>query len=324
MKLVKIALTLTATVFGSSVTMADSWPNRPINIIVPFKAGGSTDLVARSFSSAIEESKLLNQPVSIVNVGGHSSVGARRVMDAKPDGYEFLIHETGLLGAEAAGIIDFGYEDYKPVAVTGVNCMAILVRKDSEYQSLNDLLTDAANKPNSIAFGVNIGGLNHLSGILLENNSSAKFRFAQVGGSADNFAALTGSQTAVASVGAAGARNFTMTKDGKESADSQVKAIALLSEEEDSRLPNVPTAKSQGVDVSFCFGNYWFAPKETPDEIVNEFASVLEKASKTERIETFYNDSLTTPLFLKGEGFSKYLKEQADMIWPIAKQATSK
>lgn len=303
---------------------ASEWPERPITVVVPFKAGGSSDLTARSFAAAIEKDGLLAQPVSVLNVGGHSSVGARRVMDAAPDGYEFLLHETGILGAEAAGIIDFGYQDFKPVALTGVNCMAILVRKDSGWNDLPDLVDAAKANAGEIVFGVNIGGLNHMSGILLQNASGAEFRFAQIGGSADNFAALTGGQTAVASVSAAGARNFTMTETGMLSPESQVKPIALLAAASDDRLPGVPTAKDQGFDVEFCYGNYWLAPKETPDDIVARFGAALEAAADSERIRTFQNDSLTTPLFLRGDAFASYLDEQFALVAPIAKQATAR
>lgn len=303
--------------------LAQDWPTRPIEVVVPFGAGGSSDLVARSYANALQEAKLFDQPVSVVNVGGHSSVGNRRVMDAKPDGYEFLLTETGLLGAHAAGVTNFGYKDYKPVALTGEVCMAILVRKDSGYNSLPDLLSAAAAKPNELVFGVNIGGLNHMSGILLEQTSGAKFRFAQIGGGADNFAALTGGQTAVASVGAAAARSFTMTKDGQPSDESQVKTLALLADQPDARLPGVNTAKEQGVDATFCYGNYWLAPKDTPDAIVSAFADALEEASKSDRIKTYYDDTLTTPTFLRGAAFSDYLAEQDALITPIAQLATS-
>lgn len=320
----KKTLLLSAFLCSVANVNANDWPERPVNIIVPFKAGGSTDLVARTFSTVINEKGLLEQPLSVLNISGHSSVGARRVLDSKSGGYEFLLHETGIIGAQAAGITNFGYKDFKPVALTGVNCMAILVRKDSGYSTLNELLTDAKENPNKITFGVNIGGLNHMSGILLENNSGAKFRFAQVGGSADNFAALTGGQISVASVGASGAKNFTMTKDGKLSDASQVKAIALLADVEDTRLPNVKTASDQNVDVSFCFGNYWLASKSTPDAVVKKFADTLEIASKSDRVITFYNDSLIKPDFKKGIEFEEYLDAQNEIISPIAKAALKK
>ncbi len=302
---------------------AQDWPTRPVEIVVPFGAGGSSDLAARSYAAAIQEEGLLGQPLSVVNISGHSSVGNRRVMDAEPDGYEFLLTETGLLGAHAAGITDFGYEDYKPVALTGEVCMAILVRKDSGYDTLGDLLAEASAHPSQLVYGVNIGGLNHLSGILLEQAGDGKFRFAQIGGGADNFAALTGGQTAVASVGAAGARSFTMTKDGQLSEESQVKALALLANEPDDRLPGVKTAKEQGVDVTFCYGNYWLAPADTPDAIVSAFADVLEQASQTDRIKTYYDDTLTTPTFLREAAFGAYLAEQDALVGPIARMATA-
>ncbi len=322
MKTVLGALAAACVAIAAPTLAAAEWPERPIKVIVPFKAGGSSDLVARSFSTAIDEGDLLPQPVSVVNVGGHSSVGARRVLDAEPDGYEFLLHETGIIGAEAAGIIDFGYQDYKPVAATGSICMAILVRKDSSFDDLSALLTAAKDEPATVVFGVNLGGLNHMSGILLENASGAKFRFAQIGGSADNFAALTGAQTAVASVGAAGAKNFTLTKDGEPSDDSQVKTIALLAEEQHPLLPNIQTAREQGHDVQFCFTNYWFAPKDTPDAVVSAFADALEKAATSDRVVQFYTDTLSTPVFLRGEDFAKHLDETAAVVGPIAKQAS--
>ncbi len=321
MKILISALATACLLLGATSAVAE-WPERPIKVVVPFKAGGSSDLVARSFAAAIDEGDLLPQPVTVVNVGGHSSVGARRVLDAEPDGHEFLLHETGIIGAEAAGIIDFGYKDYQPVAATGSICMVILTRKDSGLDDLNALFEAAKSKPGEVIFGVNLGGLNHMSGILLENAADVTFRFAQIGGSADNFAALTGGQTAVASVGAAGARNFTLTEDGQPSDASQVQSIALLAEEPHALLPGVKTARGQGHDVQFCFTNYWFAPKDTPEAVVSAFADALEEAATSDRVVKFYEDTLSTPVFLRGEAFAKHLDETAAVVGPIAKQAT--
>ena len=311
---------MTISTLAGSVYAAQ-WPERPVKIVVPFKAGGSTDLTARQFTAAIEENKLLPQALSVVNVGGHSSVGARRVKDAKANGYEFLVHETGLIGAQAAGIIDFGYKDYKPVAATGQVCMALLARKDSGFDSLGDAVAWATKRPSEMVFGVNFGGLNHMAGILIENATGVKFRYAQIGGSADNFAALTGKQIQLAAVGAAGAKNFTLDKNGNLSDASQVKTLALLDKNSHPQLPGVKTAKEQGVDVNFCFSSYWLAPKDTPDHIVDQFANALEAASKTSRVQNFYKNTLTSPVFIKGESFAKHLDETAEVIGPIAKQA---
>ena len=77
---------LTSPVWGA-------WPEKPVKVIVPFKAGGTSDQTARVFQAAMKENNLLSQPVTIVNVGGHYSIGSRQVMEANPDGHTLsLIH----------------------------------------------------------------------------------------------------------------------------------------------------------------------------------------------------------------------------------------
>src|SRR5690625_1759854 len=93
---------------------ADEWPSRPINIVVPYSAGGITDLTIRRLEPALE--KALGQEVVVLNATGHSSVGTRRVIDATPNGYEYLWTETGIMPYQTTGVTDFGYNDLLPVA----------------------------------------------------------------------------------------------------------------------------------------------------------------------------------------------------------------
>jgi tripartite-type tricarboxylate transporter receptor subunit TctC len=77
------------------------WPEKPVKVIVPFAPGGTSDQVARIFQRAIQENKLLPQPVTVVNIGGHFSVGSRQAMESPPDGYTFLLIHIALMGARA-------------------------------------------------------------------------------------------------------------------------------------------------------------------------------------------------------------------------------
>ena len=81
------ALALTLPVIA---TAQAAWPEKPIKVVVPFKAGGTSDQTARIFQAAIKENNLLPQPITIINVGGHYSIGSRQVMEAAPDGHSFL------------------------------------------------------------------------------------------------------------------------------------------------------------------------------------------------------------------------------------------
>ncbi len=318
----------TAVAFAAAVGMGSvaqaAWPEKPIKVVVPFNAGGTSDTIARVFTSAIKETDALPHPVSIVNVGGHFSIGSRRVMEAKPDGYEFLLIHIALMGGQGGGKFDFGYKDYEPVAATGEFCVAPMVRKDSGINSLKELLDAAKAKPDSLIFGANLGAINHLAGIMLQNtNPGSKFRFVQIGGGTANFTALTGAQTDTTVLSGAEVVNFTMV-DGKPNPESQIKPLAYTGAERHPKLPDLPTVKELGYDMEFCIHSWWFAPKGTPAEAVNGFANALEKAAKSDRVVKLYNDKLFTPVFLKGEALQKSLDTTWKAILPVAKQAAQK
>ena len=160
-----------------------AWPEKPVKLIVPFKPGGSSDQTARVFQKAIEDNDLMSQKLTIVNIGGHYTVGSRQAMEAKPDGYTFLLIHKALMGAQGGGMIDFGHADFEPVAETSEFCLVSAVREDdSRFTDVKSLLKKATDEPDSLIFGANLGALNHMAGIQLQNTTpGANFRFVQIG-----------------------------------------------------------------------------------------------------------------------------------------------
>jgi tripartite-type tricarboxylate transporter receptor subunit TctC len=312
--------------FGTGFGAAQAaWPEKPIKLVVPFKAGGTSDQTGRAFQAAIKENNLLSQPITIINVGGHYSIGSRQVKESAPDGYNFLLIHIALMGGEGSGVLDFGYRDFEPVAATAEFCLAPMVRKDSGINSLGELLDSAKSKPDSLIFGANLGAINHMAGIMLENSHpGSKFRFVQIGGGTANFTALTGAQTNATVLSGAEVVNFTLNPDGTQSAKSQIKPLAYTGAQRHPKLPDLPTAKELGFDVEFCISSWWFAPKGTPKEAVDGFASALEKASSTSRINEFYEKKLFANTFLKGDALQKSLTDTWQRILPVAQQAKKK
>ena len=144
----KLSLLLSAIALTVASSAFAEWPEKPIKLIVPFKAGGTSDQTGRAFQAAIKENDVLSQPVTIINVGGHYSIGSRRVMEADPDGYEFLLIHIALMGGEGSGVNDFGYKDFEAVAATGEFCLAPMVRKEWEMPHVPNLTgTEAAYVP---------------------------------------------------------------------------------------------------------------------------------------------------------------------------------
>ncbi|MCB1491067.1 MAG: tripartite tricarboxylate transporter substrate binding protein [Rhodobiaceae bacterium] len=320
-----IGLVAAAVMAATGFAHADDWPSKPIKLIVPFKAGGTSDQVGRMLQAGAEETKALSQPITIVNVGGHYSIGSRRVMEADPDGYSFLLIHIALMGGEGTGALDFGWRDFKPVIATGEFCVLPMVRKDSGIDSVKDLLDKAKAEPDTLIFGANLGAINHMAGIMLEQQvPGAKFRFVQIGGGTANFTALTGAQTNTTVLSGAEVMNFTRLPDGSENPDSQIKPLAYTGAERFDGLPEVPTLKELGYNMQFCVKSWVFAPKDTPQEIVDKFAAALKTATETDRYKEFLKGQGFTDIFLSGDALQKDLEDTWTAIEPVAKLAAQK
>jgi putative tricarboxylic transport membrane protein len=294
-----------------------AWPERPIRVVVPFAAGGTSDQMGRIFARAIDENKLLPQPVNVFNVTGHYSVGSRQIKDAAPDGYNFLLIHIALMGGEASGVMDFGFRDFKGVATTGDFCLTPVVRNDSPYNSLKELLDAAKRAPDTIQFGVNIAAINHLAALQIQQTTpGASFRYVQVGGGAENFRALIGGHTQAGVLSSAELVNFR--------GGGQLRPLGYTGPKRHAGLPDIPTLKELGYDVEFCVANWWFAPKNTPQAVVDAFADALRKAQQTAYIQKELETRLFAPVFISGAELDRSLAETWKRIEPIAKMATKK
>ena len=315
-----------AAAFLTLGTAAEAaWPEKPIKVVVPFGPGGTSDQVTRNYTAAIQEAGLLPQPFNIINVSGHLSIGARQVLEAPADGYTFLVLHIALMGAEGAGLINFSYRDYEPVAATGNFCLFPVVRKDSGFNTVDELLKAAKDKPDSLLFGANLGAINHMGGIMLQNSEpGAKFRFVQIGGGSANFAALTGAQTQVSILSTAEVMGFLRKPDGTDNPESQVKPLAYTGPKRFPLLSDFPTMKELGRDVEFCVDNWWFAPKGTPAEVVSGLAAALQKAQATDRIKKFEQSQGFDSIFFSGDALKQRLDATYKAIEPVAKQASKK
>ncbi len=252
----RILLMAAAAALAFTGQAVAEWPEKPIKVVVPFKAGGTSDQTARVYQQAIKEANLLSQPITVINVGGHFSIGSRQVMEADADGYNFLLVHIALMGGEGSGAMDFGWRDFEPVAATGEFCVLPMVRKDSGINSVQELLEKAKAEPDSLIFGANLGAINHMAGIMMEQASpGTKFRFVQIGGGTANFTALTGAQTNATVLSGAEVVKFTLLPDGSPNPEAQIKALAYTGAERLPALPDLPTMKEAGYDMEFCINS---------------------------------------------------------------------
>lgn len=288
------------------------WPEEPIEVVVPFGPGGTTDVVARNLQKVIQDEGLLPQPITITNVGGHFSVGATQVKNAEPDGYTFLLVHLALLSGEVVDPgRDLSYRDLEPVALTGGFCLHPVVRSDSPYETLEDLTNAATEEPNTIVFGVNIGALNHMGAGFIENATDAEFRFVQIGGGAENYAALRGGQTQATMLSSSEYQRFK---------GDDIRALGYTGAERLELEPDMPTMRDAGLDFDFCINNYWFAPAGTPQEAIDGLAAALEAGMQSEAMQEAQARNASTTEFLSGDAFREHLDETFERVEPVASQ----
>jgi tripartite-type tricarboxylate transporter receptor subunit TctC len=313
-RLLLITVAALSIVFLFSLPVLAQYPEKPIKVIVPFKPGGMSTQVVTMFKKVFQANPdFLGVPMAVIHVpGAGGSIGARRVKEAEPDGYEFLQIHLALMSRQAAGLVDFGYKDFEPVVQGVGTCIVPVVFENSPYQTLPALLGAAKQNPDSIIFGVNLGALNHMSGITLQNSSpGSKFRFVQAGAGNAVFVALKGGHidAGVFSIGV-----YNKFKPGG------AKALALMAKERYPGLPELQTAKEQGYDATFCFENWWFAPKGTPQHAIDHFADAIEKALETEEAKEFLKNKFFTRSYLRGEALKQHMDDVWSKIEPVAKQ----
>ena len=281
-----------------------AFPSRPVKVVVPFGAGGGTDTYARIFERAISDNELLDQPLVVINIGGAgATIGSRRVKDAEPDGYTLMILHEAILTAPQYGIVNYGPDEFEAIAGTGEQGMVIAVADDSPFQNLNDLMKAAKDDPNSLSFGVNLGAMTHFAGLGLEQEvPGSQFRFVQLGGGASRFESLEGDHTDIS--------GFSL-QEYVRFHPAGLRGLAFLGPKRHPAIPNIPTAREQGIELSMVNTFYWWVPKGTPQDRIDVLAATLKKAIETDYVRERMSEIHTESIFIQGDELHSRLNRQA-------------
>ena len=254
-----------ATVGIAAPAMAQAFPDKPVTLIVPFAAGGPTDVVARML--AIPMGKSLGQTVVIENaVGAGGTIASAKVARAAPNGYTIFIHHMGMATAPALyRKLSFDpLTDYEYIGQVVDVPMTLLARKDFPPTTMPELLTYVkANKDKVSMANAGLGAVSHLCGLLFQSQIGVELNTIPYKGTGPAMNDLLGGQVDLLCDQTT--QTVPMIKDGR------VKVYGVTTLKRLSALPNVPTLDEQGLkgfEVKVWHGMY--APKGTP-------APVLEK-----------------------------------------------
>lgn len=287
----------------------DAYPATPIQVVVPYGAGGGSDTFVRTLQIGIIEDKLLPQPLVIVNQpGGSATIGSRSVKDAKPDGYKILCLHNAIITAKMAKTVDYGAEAFEAIAMTGELSLVVMVREDAPYKDLRDLLDDAKQRPKEVRFGANKGAPAYFATLQMEKVwPGADFNIVSADGGADRYAKILGGHLEAGIFSLSEFLDFRAPEGTR--ADRNVRAIAVMANERHPSIPDVPCSVEQEVPVLLSNAHYWWAPKGTPKPIVQKLASVFEKAMKNEKVQSDLARFRVDNVFLQGDELQTRIQE---------------
>jgi tripartite-type tricarboxylate transporter receptor subunit TctC len=282
-----------------SVGVLANYPNRPVRMIVPWAAGGDTDVLMRLVAQYSE--KYLGQPMVVVNVTGASgAIGAREVMSARPDGYTILASNDSIGMSYVSGLAEFNYFDFEPIALVTSTPMVVATQADQPWETFSDVLAAAAQKPGEIRFGVTLGSTTQLLPSAAAVRANAPFRIVGYDGTAPRMTALLGKHIDLGETSLPAGIDYVTSGD--------LRLLAITSGTRHSSLPDLPTLREQGLDFEFAANRGFVAPKGTPQEIIKKLEDVFRQVAQDpefiQRVEVLGTDVL----FLDAQGYGKYLE----------------
>lgn len=313
----KLAVSIALAVFaGTAGAQAQSFPSRPITLIVPFPPGGSTDTAARIIGDRMRPA--LGQTVVIENVGGAGgSIGVGRVAIAAPDGYTI---DIGQWDTHVGAIIyPLSYDlqkDFAPVGLLSVNPQLMIARKGFPADDLKGLVAWMKANPGKVNF-VDQNAAARVTGVLMQQSTGTTITFIPFRGAGPAMQAMLGGQVDLMVVQAA--VTLPQARAGT------VKILANLSPTRSPVVPGVPTSEESGIPGLYASGWFGlFAPRGTPKEVIARLNAAMVQALADPAVRTRFSElglDVASREQQAPEGLAAFHKGEIEKWWPIIKAA---
>ncbi|MFZ7103891.1 MAG: Bug family tripartite tricarboxylate transporter substrate binding protein [Peptococcaceae bacterium] len=280
-----------------------SYPEKPVEIIVPYAAGGGQDIAARVAAKYLE--KYLGQRIVVTNVtGGGGVVGHTQIAKAKPDGYTIgIIHTFTYIDQFTMKGIPYTEKDFVPVALCAADPHILVARKNLGVQNLQEFIDLAKSKPGQITMGMGGAWNGHdFFRIFLEKASGAEFKRMPFQGGAPALTAVAGENCDTSTPFVAEA--LAQLDVGS------VVPLAVSSDERIDVVKDIPTVKESGFDVAQYMWRGFTVPPGTPQEIIDKLADVFEKTFNDPEWIADAQKAGLNPKYMGPEEFTQYYQDE--------------
>ena len=313
----RIVATLISLAFCGAVHAQDDYPNRTVRIIVPFAAGGSTDVVARLLADKLGAD--LKQSFVVENRGGAGgNIGADAVAKASPDGYTLLMGTTGVLAINKYLYKDMPFDaerDFTPVSYTSLITNILVVNPQVPARTVSELVQLAKAKPGSLTFASSgAGSSTHLSGELFKSMAGVDILHVPYKGSSQALTDIMAGQVTMLFDNAPSSLPFV--EQGK------LRAIAVTSLKRLPNLPDVPTIDESGVKgyESLSWSGI-MAPAGTPRRVIDKLNASIEKILRSEDVKQRFMSLGVEPVGGPPEAFSRHIRAESEKWGKVVRAA---
>jgi tripartite-type tricarboxylate transporter receptor subunit TctC len=288
---------------------AQSWPDKPIKLVISFAPGGVHDTLARVLQPRLTEA--LGQPIVVENrPGAGGNIAAEAVARSAPDGYTFLVASEAIATNEYlyGGLAYDPYKDLAPVAKLADYPMALIAHPSLPANDVKELVALARAKPGSLSYGsAGIGASGHLAGELLNSLEGIKLVHVPYKGGAPALADLIAGRIQV--------MFLSVSLSAPQARQGKIKVLALTGDKRSDKLPGVATTAEQGFPkVQALLFSSMLAPSATPPAVIRRMNAEVVKALGTPEVVGRLNELGAVPAPSSPEQFAAILRRDGE-IW---------
>lgn len=305
----RVTLSLMAGTAAAMMAMtvpapAADLPCSVAKLIVPWAAGGDTDIINRAVVEAVNRSGAKPQ-LQVVNVPGQGgNKGAKDVKDEAANGCTLLaLHESAIINY-IVGRVDFHWDAFEPISLMAYTPSIVGISKQAPFKTVKEMVEYAKKAPNTITTGVTLASTSQFQFLLIEDTMGVKVKYVPYEGTRQRITALLANNIQMAEMNIITAKEYL--------ADKSLGALGILTEKRDPLLPDLPTFKEQGCDVVYGVSRGILAPKGTKPEIIAHWEAVFAKAAKDPEVLKMLQSQGTEVRYRNAKDYRVYLAAAFD------------
>ena len=319
MNLKRIGIVLIVSVFILVIFQAsasDKFPEKPIQLVVPFPPGGSADFIARLLADNMHGK--LGQPIVVLNKpGAGTSIATSYVGTSKPDGHTILLTASGafLILPLVASDTPYKIGDFIPIGRAAFCSYVVAVNKSSSINNMQQLEDHIKKNPGAFSYGGStVAATQQLLGELLKQRAKLDIQYIPQGGEMPNITALMGNHILLGI--------FTLPTCLPHIRSGALRGIAVTSAKRDAFMPDIPTCVEQGFPEMIALNNFiLLAPVKTPSMVLKKLESTLEKTLQDKQLREKIEQTFQSVEFLNSKETQNFLEAEGNK-WAKVIKAT--